>query len=128
VKVADWTGKDAAQARRTLESAGLAVETDSQYSDDVAKGRVISQSPDHGTLFRGDTVSLVVSKGPELVEVPGGLRGMGVRAATERLEALGFEVRTTQTDHYLGLGFVWSSDPGSGKRIPRGSTITLSLV
>jgi len=53
---------------------------------------------------------------------------MGVDAATERLESLGFKVDTAKTDHYLGLGFVWSSDPDSGKRIPRGSTIVLYLV
>ena len=31
---------------------------------------MISQSPDSGKLLRGDTVTLVVSKGPVLVEVP----------------------------------------------------------
>ncbi|WP_425434185.1 PASTA domain-containing protein [Nocardioides terrae] len=53
---------------------------------------------------------------------------MGVDAATGRLEDLGFKVETAKTDHYLGLGFVWSSDPDSGKKIPKGSTITLYLV
>jgi len=128
IKVADWTGKSADRAESTLEQAGLKVTKEGQYSDDVPEGRVISQSPGSGTLYRGDTVSLVVSKGPELVEIPGGLRGMGVDAATERLESLGFKVDTAKTDHYLGLGFVWSSDPDSGKRIPRGSTIVLYLV
>ena len=34
------------------------------------------------SLHRGDTVTLTVSKGPELVQVPGDLRAMGVEAAT----------------------------------------------
>ncbi|SFC05379.1 serine/threonine protein kinase [Nocardioides terrae] len=128
IEVADWTGKSLDRARPALEGAGLTVETDSRYDDDVPEGRVISQSPDSGTLYKGDTVSLVVSRGPQLVEIPGGLRGMGVDAATGRLEDLGFKVETAKTDHYLGLGFVWSSDPDSGKKIPKGSTITLYLV
>ena len=31
---------------------------------------VITQDPTTGTLFKGDTVKLLVSLGPELVEVP----------------------------------------------------------
>jgi beta-lactam-binding protein with PASTA domain/serine/threonine protein kinase len=128
VKVTDWTGKDAERAQEAMAKAGLEVKSDSQYDDEVPKGRVISQSPDSGTLFKADTVSLIVSRGPELVEIPGGLRGMGVNDATEKLEDLGFVVDTARTDHYLGLGFVWSSDPDSGTRIPKGSTIVLYLV
>ena len=53
---------------------------------------------------------------------------MGVEAATELLEGLGFEVETTQAQIYLGLGYVSSSDPGEGERVAKGSTITLSVV
>nr|WP_281363347.1 PASTA domain-containing protein [Nocardioides perillae] len=62
-----------------------------------------------------------------MVEVPE-VRASGVEAATERLEALGFEVRTEQAAGYLGLGYVFSTDPGGGASVPRGSTITLFLV
>jgi serine/threonine-protein kinase len=61
------------------------------------------------------------------VEVPS-VRGEGVEAATRELEALGFEVETRDAAGSLGLGFVWSQDPGGGDRVPRGSTITLSLI
>ena len=69
----------------------------------------------------------MVSKGPELVEVPR-TRAMGVADATKALEDLGFTVKTEQSDAYIGLGFVYSSDPGSGEMIPKGSTITLYLL
>ncbi|WP_439116360.1 PASTA domain-containing protein [Nocardioides ganghwensis] len=72
-------------------------------------------------------MSFVVSLGPELVEVPR-VRAMGVEAATELLEGLGFQVETEQSDTYLGLGFVSSSDPDQGEEVPKGSTITLFLV
>ena len=88
---------------------------------------MISQDPTSGTLFRGDTVSFSVSLGPELVEVPQ-VKAMGVEAATELLEGLGFRVETEQADIYLGIGYVSSSDPGAGEEVPKGSTITLFVV
>jgi eukaryotic-like serine/threonine-protein kinase len=127
IKVADWTGKSADAAETALTKAGLEVEKNSTYDDSVAAGRVISQSPDSGTLYKGDTVSLVVSKGPELVEVPS-LRAWGVDAATEKLESLGFKVKTAHADAYIGVGYVWSTDPGGGSKIPKGSTVTLNLL
>jgi beta-lactam-binding protein with PASTA domain len=56
------------------------------------------------------------------------VRAMGVDAATELLEGLGFQVETKRSDTYLGLGFVSSSDPDAGEEIAKGSTITLFLV
>jgi serine/threonine-protein kinase len=127
IKVSDWTGKSGDTAEAQLKKAGLEVESDSQYDDDVAAGLVISQSPDSGTLYRGDTVSLLVSKGPELVQVPS-LRAWGVEAATKELKRLGFTVRTAHADAYIGVGYVWSTDPGGGSKIPKGSTVTLNLL
>ncbi|WP_446686231.1 PASTA domain-containing protein [Nocardioides zeicaulis] len=128
IEVRDWTGKDLDDARAALEKRKLVVEvTSEEFSDTVPEGVVISQDPTTGTLYRGDTVSFVVSKGPELVEVPR-VRAMGVEAATDLLEGLGFQVTTEESDNYLGLGFVFSSDPGQGEQVPKGSTITLFLI
>jgi eukaryotic-like serine/threonine-protein kinase len=128
ITVTSWVGKDGTTAEKTLAKAGLTVKTTASYSDTVAKGKVISQSPSSGTRYKGDTVTLEISKGPELIEVPGGLKASGVDAARKKLEALGFKVVTRKSALYLGLGFVSSSDPGSGAKVPKGSTITLSLV
>ncbi len=118
--VSDWTGKDADEARAALERKDFDVATTDEYSDTVPEGDVISQSPSDGTLFRGEEVALVVSLGPELVEVPGGLVASGWEAAQESLEAAGFVVDIQHIDNYLGLGFVYSVDPGSGQRDPQG--------
>ena len=126
--IKDWTGRSFDDASAALEKRGLQVSVaGEQYSDTVPEGDVISQDPTTGTLFRGDTVSFVVSQGPELVEVPQ-VKAMGVEAATELLEGLGFEVRTEESDLYLGIGYVSSSDPGAGEQVAKGSTITLFLV
>ena len=129
IEVRDWTGEDADRAERALTGKGLEVERTSEYSDTVPEGAVLSQTPRSGTLFRGETVTLVVSQGPELVEVPDGLVASGVDSATERLEELGFVVEVVRPrPGYIGLEYVFSVDPGSGTMVPRGSTITLTLV
>ena len=128
ITIKDWTGKSFDDAKEALERRKLEVTVAGEdYSDTVPEGYVISQDPTTGTLHRGDTVSFVVSQGPELVEVPS-VRAMGVDAATELLEGLGFTVETEEADNYLGLGYVFSSDPDSGEQVPKGSTITLFLV
>ncbi len=126
--VKDFTGKDADAARAALEKKGFEVTTEEEYSDEVSEGDVISQDPVDGTLFRGDEVHLVVSLGPELVAVPDGLRASGWEHAQEVLEAAGFKVEIEHVDNYLGLGFVYTTDPGSGSMVPKGSTVTLYLI
>ena len=129
IHVRDWTGKEADRAEKALTAQGLEVDRSTEeFSDTVAEGRVISQTPTNGTLFRGDTVRLVVSKGPELVEVPGGLVASGEEDARQKLEALGFVVDVEHDPGYIGLGYVFHVDPGSGSKVPKGSTITLYLI
>ncbi len=119
VNVGDWVGRSADEAQRTLERKGLVVERDSEvFSDDVAEGDVVAQEPAGGSLFKGDTVTFTVSKGPELVEVPG-VRAQGVDSARSELEALGFVVEVENISDYLGLGYVFRTDPGAGTLVPR---------
>jgi beta-lactam-binding protein with PASTA domain/serine/threonine protein kinase len=129
VTLKDWVGEDGDDALAWLEDKGLDGEVVSEeYSDTVDDGDVISMDPPGGTtLHRGDPVQLVVSRGPELVEVPS-VRAQGVDAATATLEALGFHVETRKATGYLGLGYVFSQDPGGGDMVPEGSTITLTLI
>ncbi|WP_051552232.1 Stk1 family PASTA domain-containing Ser/Thr kinase [Nocardioides sp. URHA0020] len=129
VKLQDWVGKDADDALAWFKDQGLTGKVaDEQYSDTVDDGDVISMDPPAGTtVHRGDNVSVVVSKGPELVKVPS-VRGEGVAAARERLEGLGFTVETHDAPGSLGLGFVFSQSPGGGEMVAPGSTISLSLI
>jgi eukaryotic-like serine/threonine-protein kinase len=129
VRLDDWTGKSAARAQHVLTAKGLQVDvSQTEFSDSVPRGDVISQEPSARTLHRGATVTLVVSKGPELVEIPGNLRAMGVEAATSLLEGLGFKVEVDHSELYLGLGYVASSSPSPGSMAPKGSTVVLHIV
>ena len=127
IKVPDFTGKGAEKAETALSERGFEVETSSRDDDAVPEGDVITQTPGGGTLFRGDTVRLLVSEGPQMVQVPS-VSGDGVDVATEKLEAAGFEVRTERSSLYVGLEYVVDTDPKQGTMAPRGRVVTLFLV
>ena len=129
IHVRDWTGRSAARAERVMQAQHLTVDASTkQYSDTIPAGHVISQDPVGQVLHRGDTVSLVVSKGPQLVQVPGNLRAMGVDAATQLLQSLGFRVRVEHSSFYIGVGYVYNSDPSPGSMAPKGSVVILKII
>jgi eukaryotic-like serine/threonine-protein kinase len=119
-------GKAKDEAVAAIEATELKVALTEEFSETVPAGVVISQAPADGTLFRGDTVSVVVSKGPPLVAVPK-VVGEQVGDATTALEAAGFSVKV---ERVLGgfFGTVRSQAPEGGSQAPRGSTITLTIV
>ena len=128
IAVPDVTGKDADAATRQLRRLGLVVDRhQEENSETVAEGDVISQDPRTGTLFKGDKVSLVVSKGPVRVPVPK-VEGMGTEAAKQALVAAGFQVQTEKTQYYVGLEYVVNQSPGARKKAPQGSTVTIFIV
>jgi serine/threonine-protein kinase len=127
IAVTDFTGQPAAQAVDALTKAGLQVDaTQQENSDTVPKGNVIRQSPSGGTLFKGQQVTLVVSKGPVMVTVPD-VQGRQEADATKVLTAAGFKV---SVQRFMGgiFGTVRSQDPAAGSQQPKGSTITLVVV
>ena len=113
--------------RYLVEDEGFEVTTEEEFSDTVPKGRVISQSPNSGTGFRGDLITLVVSKGPELITIPQ-VKGHTTGAAKAELEALGFKVKVKKSFLYVGAGYVVGVSPGEGAAVPKGSTVELSVV
>ncbi len=127
IRIPDFTGKPADPAEAALGKRGFEVDTTEVNSDAVPKGRVISQSPDSGTGQKGDVISLVVSKGPVMVEVPN-VVGMGLADAQDRLEAAGFDVTVRHSSVYIGVKYVVSTDPGRGSSAPKGSTVIVSIV
>jgi serine/threonine protein kinase/beta-lactam-binding protein with PASTA domain len=127
VKIPDHTGKPADAAEKALVKLGFKVDTTEVNSDTVPKGRVVTQSPDSGTGRAGDVISLTVSKGPVLVEVPNVI-GMGLDAARQRLEDAGFRVTVRHASLYVGVQYVVTTDPGRGTMAPRGSTVVVGIV
>ena len=91
VEVPDVTGMRAAAAQGALENVGLIWRVDEVYSDDVAEGKVVAQSPQADTrVEEGAEVALSVSMGsepPPNVAVPN-VSGMTEDAAEEALTVL----------------------------------------
>jgi serine/threonine-protein kinase len=127
IPVPNLAGKGADEAQKQLEGLGLKVVRGAAVnSDTVPEGAIVSQNPNQGTLFKGDTVTIVVSKGPVLVQVPN-VVGMQRAKAVKTLEDLGFKVAFSNV---LGGFFntVRASDPGAGSMARKGSTVTLTIV
>ena len=127
IPVPNLAGKSVDEAKAALTAAGLTpVVAEAVNHDTVPAGSVISQSPTQGTLFKGDTVTVVPSKGPVLVQVPN-VVGKQRAEAKAILERLGF---TVSFDNVLGgfFGTVRSSNPAAGTMARQGATITLTIV
>ena len=128
--VPDVEGRSTAWATKALEDVGLVVSVSptTEFSDTVKKGAVIRV--DHAAkLAPGDSVTLVISKGPELIMIPE-VSGLTIQQAKELLESLGFvaEVSSDLPASLWGEDFAKavSVDPASGLMSPRGTTITIT--
>ncbi len=128
ITVPTVTGSTAAAAESAVTDAGLTYRrADDVNSDTVPAGRVVSQTPSTGTLFKGDRITVVVSKGPVMVTVPE-VVGMPVAKAEAALTAAGLKVEKTYPfgDLFEKLVRVQSIDSGTSVR--KGSTIRLTIV
>ncbi|MFJ8590073.1 Stk1 family PASTA domain-containing Ser/Thr kinase [Streptomyces sp. NPDC093598] len=129
IDIPDVTGSDEADARSELTEAGLKVKiaTERVNSSEYDKGQVVRQTPKSGSrVAEGDTVTLTLSKGPEMIEVPD-VVGDSVDDARQALEGAGFQV--DEDRGLLGLfgDEVKSQSVEGGETAPKGSTITIKI-
>jgi serine/threonine-protein kinase len=124
IQVPDVTGESVSDAEQDLRDAGLKakVATARVYSSDADAGDVATQSPASGAqLAANGTVTLTLSKGPQMVTVPD-VTGKSVSDAKKILGDAGFKTRVIR---FFFTGRVDSEDPDAGGQAPKGSTITL---
>jgi eukaryotic-like serine/threonine-protein kinase len=126
VTVADWKDKSAKDAQKALEEQGLKVKIQKQNDADIDEGNVISQTPAAGEAHRGDTITLMVSKGPVMKTVPN-VRGYTLDRARDVLTKAGFEVRVNRLISF-GFDLVVSTNPRAGTKAAEGSIITVNLA
>ena len=114
-------------ATATLRSVGLEVEVTEEFSETVPKGAVVSQSPEASSeAHRTDTVTIVVSKGPPLVEVPY-VVGKSAAEAEALLREAGL-VPDVQKQWGGLLDIVRFQSEDGGTEIPKGSTVEITVV
>jgi beta-lactam-binding protein with PASTA domain/predicted Ser/Thr protein kinase len=125
VAVPSVAGLSEADATKRLEKAGFKVTTMDQYSKSVPRGQVIGTAPAAGTqLSTSQTVTLLVSRGANTVVVPS-VVGLDDQAALTTLSNAGLSGTEVQKDSTEPQGKVLSQSPGSGKRVARGSQVTI---
>lgn len=127
IPVPNVVGREEDKAVDAIEAAGLKADVarEEVFDKNIPKGAVVSQQPANGTLTRGGTVTLTISKGPRMVDVPSYI-GKQAAEARKALESLGFQVKV---NNILGgfFGTVRDQDPVNTK-VPEGSVITLTVV
>jgi len=108
------------------------IETQEEFSQDVAAGIVISTNPAAGqSIPRDATVIVIVSKGPEPVAVPD-LTGDTVDEARTTLDGQGLNLvvssQTVPVSASSGLvGLIADQDPDPGTTVESGSDVVGSL-
>jgi len=116
-------------ATAALTEANLAVgKTTQAYDEKIEAGHVVSSTPRAGTpLKKGQTVDLVVSKGPAPVTIPS-LVNKTKAAATKVLTSAGLVVKYSEDySKTVAEGSVVSSNPAAGQTVDKGSTVTLTI-
>ena len=122
---------DSSQAVALLQSRGLQVgRITTEVRNDVPLDRVLSQFPLQGTeLEEGETVALVISVGPESIQVPI-VVGLTQEEAFNRLQNQGFvniEVRRIKTNEY-DAGVVAEQEPEASSFIEPTTLIGLRIA
>lgn len=124
ISVPDLIGKLLNEATVELEQLGLQVDKSREYSEDVEKDRIIRQSPQPGTeIKKGVTVSLVVSRGPEMVKVP----EVRESAEPEAIESITKAGLSPDVQYIKGgeNGKVIEQYPAAGTEVKKGSSVTI---
>ncbi len=126
VDVPDLTGLSVQEATDALDEEGLKAEVlPGRVNSPEAAGDIARQSPRGGTrAAEGDTITLTVSKGPRMIDVPD-VTGKDVDEATRLLKAMGFEVKVDRP--FLSFSdTIASQSVDGGDRAPEGGTITIT--
>lgn len=128
VSVPQVVGKMESSAKSELEAAGLKVSVKTKYSTDVAKGKVISQSPGSGNqVTKNSTVVITVSQGekPEtMVRVPN-LRYFTESEARSELKNSNLVLGSVLTEYSDSVekGLVIRQTVSSGSKVKEGTAV-----
>jgi serine/threonine-protein kinase len=129
VQVPVVAGQPEAAARTAIQNVGLTVgQVTTEASATVAEGNVIGSDPAGGaSVDKGTAVNLVVSGGPNTIEVPSVI-GLSEDRARATLERAGFtSVNSRQVDSLDKAGNVVAVDPAEGAQAAPNTPITLQV-
>ena len=131
VAISSVVGMDETTAYNTLSNAGFVPVKEYAYDNTVEQGIVISQSPDGGALGKeGDSVKIVISRGPESaagttgISVPK-ITGQTEEAARAALTAVGLTAGnvTSAYSDTVPEGQIISQSPAEGSAAEEGAAV-----
>jgi serine/threonine-protein kinase len=120
--VPDFFGQNVQVAEQWASQHGVTLRQHQDQNSQQAQGTITGQEPAAGSTFQpGQTVTVDVSDGPALVNVPNTI-GLSTEQATQQLQAAGFKVKVNS---YGPFDKVFDYSPVTPA--PRGSTIILDV-
>ncbi|MGN1406070.1 MAG: PASTA domain-containing protein [Erysipelotrichaceae bacterium] len=126
VYINSFVGQNIADAKSVLASLGMTVKVDEVYSHKIAKDIVLFQSDMNYKIKPGCEITLIVSKGKELIVVPD-ISGLSLEEAVNTLKELGFNVDTNEIyDSSVPKGNVISQDKNN-EELEKGSTVSIDV-
>ena len=128
VIVPSVVGQTESSAKSTLSASGLDVSVRTRYSDDVAEGKVISQSPGSGNrVSKNSTIVITVSKGqkPESKVTVPNLRYFTQSEARSELSSSGLVLGSVLTEYSDSVekGLVIKQTVSSGSKVKKGTAV-----
>lgn len=119
------------QLAKLKEQAGFTYvlgEVKNKYSTEVEKGRIISQKPAAGETVRtNEPIRIVISKGPEMVQIPD-LKYMTQEQAVKKLQKAGLQAEAaTAYSEQVAAGLVLSQSAEAGTKAAKGSSVTITV-
>jgi serine/threonine protein kinase/beta-lactam-binding protein with PASTA domain len=128
VAVPNVIGLERKLAVKKIEDEGFQADVQTGVGTAEDRGKVIDQNPDGGTrIEKGSTVRILVSVGPEQVEVPE-VVGKPLDEATQTLANAGFRWTTKRVfSPDAPDGEVTKQNPKPGEQAEKGATIALTV-
>ena len=129
--VPSFVGMDYAQVQNNREYTGMYLfYVTEEYSDTVPAGQIMTQEPAADTVLKaGETIRLVVSKGPQKVEMPT-IIGFSQDAAVQTLQSRGLIASCFMVvnDGSYAAGCVVSASEPAGAQVDVGTVITVYIA
>lgn len=120
------SGLSPTDARALLAELNLVIEESEVFDNNVDAGQVIRLITDGPRVPSGGTITLEVSKGPEIISMPK-VTGETIAAAKALLENLGLRVviDTNQLSSNFGIAKVKRQSPAAGTEVRVGASVTI---
>ena len=121
-------GMSSDEAEKALNEKSLGFEYDSNYvySDVYAADQIVNQSEAPGSVVNKNiTVKLIVSKGPERIQVPAGINRSDLDSAISKLDSVGLKYEITYEFSGNTIGTVISCSPTENASVNKTDIVKL---